>query len=219
MSLSVFLIAATSGLALTTSAAPAQPVQTTSEKHLHAAPAKPKVEMHDSGYTSPGWRSDPGLRGRLAALNSFENYAVRPPRGYTEQVQTRGPETFFYWSGQPRANGVTPEFIVATIVELPSNPLDNQTIYNQEVAKTKRLYPDVIFSPMETGVLNGLPFLKTYYKGNDSSAFMHHGVVYMMVDGSEVYTVTGDDTDPNSSVTIPIMEAAARTFQKAPLSN
>jgi len=176
---------------------------------------KPKVQKHPASYSSIGWRPEPALRGRLAALDQFENYSIQPPRGYAETIRTRGSETFYYWTGFAHDNGVVPELLIGTNVELTDAPLDNQTLYTKEIAKIKLQYPDVIFSPMETGTLNGLSFLRTYYRGNDQREFMHHGVVYITVDGTEVYTVTGDDTDPYSTNTLPLLEAAARTFQKA----
>jgi len=182
---------------------------------LAAKPAHiSKPKQHSAGFSSLGWRPNPALRVRLGALNEFENYAIRPPRGYTQTVTNRGPQTYYYWTGDPHDNGAVPELLIETDVKLTGTRMNNETLYAEEIAKTKRLYPYASFSPLERGTVNGLPFFRTYYQGNDQRGFMHHGVVYIMVDGTEVYSVTGDDTDPYSDKTLPIMEASARTFQK-----
>jgi hypothetical protein len=183
-------------------------------KPAHTTKPKTPAIKRSASYSSLGWRPSPALRVRLGALNQFENYAIRPPRGYTQTVTNRGPQTYYYWTGDPHDNGAVPELLIETDVKLSGTPMDNQTLYAEEVAKTKRQYLSVTFSPFETGTLNGLSFFRAYYRGNDQRGFMHHGVVYVMVDGTEVYSVSGDDTDPYSDKTLPIMEAAARTFQK-----
>ncbi len=43
-----------------------------------------------------------------------------------------------------------------------------------------------------------------------------HGFSYVLQDGDKVITIEGQDGEPYYTETIPVIEAAALTFQKAP---
>jgi hypothetical protein len=167
----------------------------------------------------PKWQPDAALLKQLGKEVAVHGYRIQPPNGHTLQDRAIGGGHVLNWLGPARANGSAPNLVLG-IFPLPANernmPLESG--FKNYVAGFKNSQKNTLAnldnSPAEKGQINGIVFLRSRLTGASTTGVKVQGFTYVAQDGPNLITLTSLDRGPDDKTSIPLMEAAARTFKK-----
>ncbi|MBV9849769.1 MAG: hypothetical protein JO250_08875 [Armatimonadetes bacterium] len=198
----------------------------------HAKAAKKKHPPHPQAAPSfsvdapiSTWHQNPSLLTQLASAFPVADFALRPPQGYAveQHVSDSEADTAFQyeWDGTARPDGRKPVLRV-DITRAKPNAVSVVTLddrLTELLGHMEQKSPGLIHSPYQHGLINGISFVRTYFKVNPDAGPdkpRYHGFIYKATsnDGKSMITITASDVEPNNEDTLPLLEAAALTFRK-----
>lgn len=164
----------------------------------------------------PAWKANAALTKQLGPAFDLGSYTVRPPRGYELAEQKHSPLHAYMWRGEVRQDGTAPGF-VALIMTPPTRdakvpPLEQ--MLEAYLRGERRNRADAKSSKPERGRVGELTLLRAYVSGIDTvHGYTVHGFAYVFSDGKAGYTLAGQDIEPYSAKTLPLLEAAALSLR------
>ena len=175
---------------------------------LSAAGAAPKVT----------WFANKALIGQLAPANVTGPYQIQPPKGYTLHSQPGpGGSMAQAWVGTSRADGTRP-YIMLGIVTPPVGEAGKYTLSQVSaklLAGVQRRRKEWTQKPVEMGTVNGITFVRTYWRGVDTeTGLTMHGFSYVAQDGNVFLQLSSQDVEPYYKTALALTEASALTFKK-----
>ena len=164
------------------------------------------------------WQPNKALLNQLAPVTAAGQYRIQPPKGYV--LQTRpGPSgsAAQAWVGAPRTDGTRSYIMLTTLVP----PAGEETKYTLSQVSDKLLAgvqgrrKDWKQAPSESGTVNGMTFVRTYWRATDTATgAAMHGFSYVGQDGKGFVQISSQDVEPHSKTTLQLTEASALTFKK-----
>lgn len=162
------------------------------------------------------WTASPVLTARLAPPSNVGHWSLRMPKGcklsishntngfiqsaYTWPVRKDKSVTFLvidYFEGTlPQPDGPEAK-LRETLANIDAHTIDGKS--------------DLVTSDPEYCEANGVSTIRQYFKYVDDVHEKVHGLAYIFLDARGLLTVSGIDSEPYSSKTIPLIEAAALT--------
>lgn len=164
------------------------------------------------------WSPNKAMIGQLAPASIIGAYKLQPPKGYVLQTLSGpGGATAQSWAGTLRPDGTRP-FLMLTIFTPPTGE-ENKYTLAQVAAKMlggiERRRKNWKQSPSENGTINGLTFVRTYWRGTDTvTGLAMHGFSYVAQDGKGFLQLSSQDVEPYTKTSLLLTEAAALTFRK-----
>jgi hypothetical protein len=171
---------------------------------------------------SVGWDVPHKYQSKLGSVRQVQgkNYDLRAPSGWTEAGRGGPGKTGVAFSAAPLPDKM--QFFVQFM--LFGNPIwktDTQTPANY---LTKRIQNNIAYQmtdfkmkAIETGMLHGMPFARTYFSGLDKTSNKKlHGFFYVGIDSYNVIEIMGTDEDTDKSNMLKVAEASALTFARNP---
>jgi hypothetical protein len=171
--------------------------------------------------TQEDWEPDPGLLEQLAPpapLPPDGAFTMRPPAGFelTRPFKEETSSDVQWWSGEwqgPRRKG------------LFGNPLHvsiRRKVYDREQDVATRFlninFGDHNISDRQfrLGRIDGMRAVCCHWSGTHQvHDYVSSGVIYVICDGEFTVLIALSDIEPFNQETLPLAEAAARTFRKA----
>jgi hypothetical protein len=179
---------------------------------------KPAPTHHAS--TAGGWQPTPALLKQLAAPYSLGDYTIRPPKGYDLEEKQDEQSTLILqisqWIGEKRTDDSQPVLSVFIISPQPGyHPPSDEEILAIFQKFIKADLKDYVQSPLTAGHIRDMDFTRAYWKGTDrESSQAAHGFTYTAVDSRIAILIIAQDIEPYNKTTLPLVEAAAETFQR-----
>ena len=171
--------------------------------------------------------SDAKLTRQLGPEETVGDYGIRPTAGYTDLRMTlpgnqaggsdHGGGLRCVWTGLAGAGGVSPylQMDVSTEDRVAGSGVSSADGVQIGFEVAARNHTDMIYSPVETGTINGLGLSRGCWKGyGQKTGKCFHGLVYARVMAPNVVTVVGRDAEPSSRRSLPLLEASALTLRK-----
>jgi len=158
-----------------------------------------------------------GLASQLGTLEAVEEFTVQPPKGY-KFVKGAGPDgaVIYGWSGEKRSTGTAPQFLIlifspeSEVRQSDMEPGLAALLVSFATGKT-----DWKLGPIEHGVVNGHPFVRTRWEGFEASlGYKVFGFSYLTIVGKKVIHLSSQDVEPFKTEALGLAESAARTFRK-----
>ena len=146
---------------------------------------------------------------------------IRPPKGYDEQTQP-GPNgsTVYAWTGTARQDDKTRGYIMIGMFTPPPADGDKYTpmlMLERMVAAIAERRERWVQSKPERGTINGLPFVRMYWRGVDyQTGRPMRGVNYVTRDGATFIQLSSQDADPHAVDSVTLAEASILSFKKTP---
>ena len=164
---------------------------------------------------------DPAFEQRLAPDTNLHGYAIRPPAGYTckqtEDASLSGNHTVDYWRGAARPDGTAPDLEVQVTNDdgrLAASATPKQLMQNY-LSGVMRNQTQFKASEMTPCTLGSQTFLKVAWSGVGMKTGRHfQGVVYIGSWTGTYVSIFAHDALPDAQTTLPMLDAAARTFRK-----
>jgi hypothetical protein len=163
------------------------------------------------------WVPDASQLSKLGGIETVEEFTVRPPNGY-KYVNGAGPDgsMIYGWSGPKRSSGTAPQFLI--LIFSPESEV-RQSDMEPGLAALLASFADGKtgwkLGPIEHGVVNGLPFVRTRWEGYETSlGYKVFGFSYLTIVGKKVIHLSSQDVEPFQTEALALAEAAARTFSK-----
>jgi hypothetical protein len=146
-----------------------------------------------------------------------EGYRVRPPQGYIAVARRHGGTRSLIWQGPSRPDGSTPKFWVMVGKLAPGEEkLSLEETCSLILAGASQKMDDYSETLGERGRIGDLTFLRLTFRGKEKARpHRGHGVVYHAHDGQQYIHITLMDSEPHHAEVLPLLEAAARTFQRS----
>lgn len=173
----------------------------------------------------PAWKPDENLVSQLGSRVKIYGITFQPPQGYVlvQRNLDLGSKHLrvWLWQGDPRPDGSVPNFHVV-VRNLPAGPTSIAT--TEQLLKSSLMDAAHIFSKvtstythsrMERGTVNGIPFVRVYYKfplPNAHNAL--HGLAYITIVHNKALIFASLDIEPYWTDTVFLGEAAALTARR-----
>ena len=164
------------------------------------------------------WTPDATIVQRLAPVVTTGPYQIQPPQRYV--LQTRpGPSGSISqaWVGPAREDGTRCYIMLVTMTP----PADGTTTYTLDQVAAKMLAgiqkrrTDWKQTTPETGTVNGMTFVRTYWRGKEAtSGVPMYGFSYVAQDGKGFVQLSSQDVEAYWKDTMPSAEASVLTFRK-----
>ncbi len=166
----------------------------------------------------PRWQSDKVFTKQFASAIKVEGYSVQPPKKYQKDQTDIPGGKVISWIGAARDDGSLTAMFLDFLPVIPEKEVKE---HNLEWAATQILAgmnsqrKDWKPEKAETGMVNGLTFVRIRWSGFDAEWKRKiQGVIYVMLDGDKPIALTGQDAFPESQKTLPMIEACILTFKK-----
>jgi hypothetical protein len=169
--------------------------------------------------STPGWEADPEfVKNQLQADHSLPGFTIRPPEKFSFSHLIGSP--VYSWKGPKPFTGLAPSLWVK-IEPLP--PEDEASVSLKKRGKKfladyrarfKEFFPDLTTGPLESGQLDGVPFVRAKLKGSHSKFGKMHGFCYLTVLGKNLVSFESQAYEPNHVLTLKMTESAVLTFKK-----
>ena len=163
------------------------------------------------------WQPDPTLFNQLGPGTHVERYFVRPPQGYSFLQNKQGALRAYLWKGPERQDGTSPGLfiVLATPPASARRSLTAEKALASFLQNQRHRRVNFSASPPELGVVNGIPFVRSYWRGQDKQrGFPMHGWAYAAVDRGQLISLGSQDVDTAGRQSLDLAEAAALTFHK-----
>jgi hypothetical protein len=184
------------------------------------------LQGREAGAGQQGkWTPDAGLTARLDPEHQVGEapglYALRPPPGFALRAGTMdaadGKSLIYGWAGPAAPDGTAPQFQV--MLGDDGGRMTSRLTSAQDVQlglmSFRRSHLNFTSSPVQSGLVNGMPFARAYWKGIGArTGRRFHGMVYCQVDSPHMIMISGKDSEPSSRSSLPLFDAAALTLHK-----
>jgi hypothetical protein len=164
----------------------------------------------------PGWAPDPALVGQLALEEILPGFRLRPPGGYTlNHLFGTGA---YLWKSPRQPDGSAHSFLVMI------HPLDSgskvplkrrgKKYLANFLKEYKSFFPDIAATPLESGTIDGVEFVRTKLTGTSRKKGKMRGFCYLAVVDKNLVTFTSLASGPNPQGSLKTAETAVLTFKK-----
>ena len=166
----------------------------------------------------PDWTATESLTGQLEAPDTVDKFTIRPPKGYSPQTRS-GPHgsNITAWVGPPRSDGTRPQVMVLT-VKLTAEELQRYNLeqaLDELVSSLRAQRRNWTRTTTEKGLINGLIFVRTRWKGEDLSiGFKLYGFVYVGIVGDTLIQLSSQDVEPHHEEALKLAESSVLTFER-----
>jgi len=165
------------------------------------------------------WVPNRTLQAKLAAVQRAGAFELQPPADYELQTHPAPHGAALEaWVSAPRPDGTRCYLMLLTLHgPAGGKKYKLQEVENKMLAGVRRRRSSWKQSPSESGTINGVSFIRTYWKGADAqTGQMMHGFSYVARDGSGFLQLSSQDVEPYNTETLPLMEASALTVRRLP---
>ncbi|HEY5885458.1 MAG TPA: hypothetical protein VIT88_12265 [Pyrinomonadaceae bacterium] len=165
------------------------------------------------------WNAAEPLLSQLEADCAIDNFAIRPPKGYSPQTRP-GPHGSIAtaWAGPPRSDGTRPQVMVLTVRLTPEERQKYrlEQALDELVSSLRARRKDWTMSATEKGLINGLVFVRTRWQGEDlTSGLKMHGFVYVAFVDDMLVQLSSQDVEPHHEAALKLAESSVLTFKKS----
>jgi hypothetical protein len=167
---------------------------------------------------SANWSPDPSLLGQLDDEAMVGSYRMRPPRGFVRLSPPQGIAAgaeVYSWGSEPRPDG-TRTVLTILLINAPSPdaipPVGD--IHRRGTDRIGQRKVNFQLGPLEQGLANGITWMRTRWKGSDSTIGELAGFCYTAVHGQTAVQITGQSMAREADGPLRLAEAAVLTFRK-----
>jgi len=171
------------------------------------------------------WTADPSLTAQLGSAQQVGGplglYSIQPPAGFTlrgtDMEAADGKSLIYTWTGPATADGTAPQFVVMLGGDggMMTSHLTSAQDVQLGLQSLRRSHSNMTTSLIQSGLINGLPFSRGYWKGIGArTGRRFHGMIYCQITSPNMIVISGKDSEPSSRATLPLFDAAALTLRK-----
>ncbi|HEY3332297.1 MAG TPA: hypothetical protein VGK19_19870 [Capsulimonadaceae bacterium] len=184
--------------------------------------------LADSPPPSPLPPASPAMLQQLGPELNFEGYGIRIPADYVPLEDPRSVTmksqlkiNRYSYTGGPHGDNVWSRYTVAVATRMTGSwtYTDLEAFVTGFVQGGSKNLAKMVLTKPEYGSLNGMKFECIHYGGGlmqGNKPIILHGFAYAFISGSKLVVIAGEDGDPYSSDSLPIMQAATSTLRRVP---
>ena len=162
--------------------------------------------------TGPVWTPDAAQFNGLDAEHAVDRFQLRPPRDFKSLPQKLGPNEVAAVTWITRTPDGFGNVFGVGVSNLPDLPL--QVHLDVALSKLQLMISDLKKSEPETGNLQGMAFVRTYWNGSNKEGAAIRGFLYVGHDGKQVIEILGAMPENYYETYRQLFEASALTFRK-----
>ena len=165
------------------------------------------------------WSAKPGADAQLDTEKVLFGWSIRPPRGFAFTQKSVDTNQIFIFQGNPRPDTSSPVLwvLLGDVRGTTVKQSKDEMVMDQYMIELHKDRDDWKAMPTQTGMVRGRKYIRRHWSATQAFNGVPrrlHGTIYVTVTGAKFAAVMLQDSDPDATATMAVMETAALSFHK-----